>query len=459
LLILPPYNGKLLILLKVYSIYQGFTIDSLMIKTMDDSNPNHEPTPISDIASQFGIPSPIELVDFQRKGNINQQTYWIKAGSPANRSEYLLQLLNPSVFTQPQRVMDAMISCIHAQEIALAKDASLHRGEWEILHLIPTKSKKPYLEIADPDGVKCWRMMVYIKDTHSFKSLREIPDKGTRLFIGEEAGRGLAIFGALTAQMNPSHICCPLPGYRDTELYYDQFHSVLEEHRTLEEASDYLPEDADLRYSTAPCFYTHLNPEEYHRRLSDPQLSRWINLALEQKSYALTLAHGLKTGKLKQTAIHGDTKLENFLFSDTTKRVKALVDLDTIMPHTWLSDWGDMIRSLTNIAGERETNPDSIQIDLEVFQAAAKGYLSGAHADMLQEVELMAEAPAIMALELGVRFLTDYLRGDNYFAVNLQDPPDLNKIRAMVQLNVFEKLRRNTGLMKQHIARLCREIS
>ncbi|MFN7367012.1 MAG: hypothetical protein ACK5P9_02845, partial [Armatimonadota bacterium] len=44
-------------------------------------------------------------------------------------------------------------------------------------------------------------------------------------------------------------------------------------------------------------------------------------------------------------------------------------------------------------------------------------------------------------LELGLRFLTDYLRGDNYFMLGEEDPADLNRVRAMVQLTLYERLR------------------
>jgi len=279
----------------------------------------------STIASLFDIPSPVEVLDFPRKGNINQQTYWIKAGPPTARSEYLLQLLNPGIFTQPRIVMNAMISCIRAQETALAENFTENLRGWEILRLIPTKEGNSYLELADHEGIQCWRMMAYIRDTNSFKSLREISDKGSRLFIAEEAGKGLAIFGALTAGMDLSKIRSSFPGYRDTAIYYHQFLSVLAGNQTLEEAAAYLPEDATLRHSTEPHFYTHLKPEEYQRRLSNPQLRRCIDFALEQKSYALALTRGLETGKLKRTVIHGDTKLENFLFSNATGKIKALV--------------------------------------------------------------------------------------------------------------------------------------
>ena len=40
------------------------------------------------------------------------------------------------------------------------------------------------------------------------------------------------------------------------------------------------------------------------------------------------------------------------------------------------------------------------------------------------EVDLMADPPQIIALELGLRFLNDYLRGDSYFKLGPADPPD-----------------------------------
>ena len=107
-------------------------------------------------------------------------------------------------------------------------------------------------------------------------------------------------------------------------------------------------------------------------------MRRYIDLALEQKPFAMKLARGLSTGELKTVVVHGDTKLENFLFDTSTGRVKALVDMDTIMPHTWLTDWGDMVRSLVNPAGEKETDLKKIQIDLEVFQSVARGFLHSA---------------------------------------------------------------------------------
>jgi hypothetical protein len=398
------------------------------------------------IASCFDISEPLVVDDFPGKGNINQNTYLVTAGLPENRTQYLLQQLNPDVFSLPHTVMSAMVSCIQAQEEALARGV-IRNSEWETIRLVQTKSGKHYFDRSGESGDECWRMMVRISHAFTFRSLREITDPGMRMRIAQEAGRGLALFGSLTAGMDASRIGCPLPGYRDTELYYNQLLSVISGARTSSECEAYLPSDPAVRNNTEMNFLIRIDPTEYRRRLKDPQVRRIIDLALQQRPFGLTLIRKLKSGELKKVVIHGDTKLDNFLFSTETGRVKALVDLDTIMPHTWLSDWGDMVRSLVNIAGERERDLEKVDVDEEVFRALAKGFLGSARHVDSREIELMVDAAQIMSLELGVRFLADYLRGDTYFKLRPEEPPDLNKSRALVQFCVFERLRGKADLL------------
>jgi N-acetylhexosamine 1-kinase len=400
------------------------------------------------LASLFDIPAPVKASEFSGRGNINQQTFLIHSGPDHDRSECLLQLLNPQVFKHPLSVMEAMVACIKAQQEALSKGILRKDEEWEPVTLVPTKKGPLYLESSDKAGTQCWRMMRRIPHTRSYRSLSEIADRHEQLRIAEEAGKGLALFGALTSAMNPSQIGCPLAGYRDTRIYYDQLHSVLAGNRTVSRARAWLPADPTVRQSTEQYFLVHLSPDVFRRRVEDPELRPFIALAAGQKSFALTLQRELIAGKLRKVVVHGDTKLDNFLFSTETGMVKALVDLDTVMPHTWLSDWGDMVRSLVNVTGEREQDLSKIKVDLDIFKALARGFLSSARDLALHEIQLMADAAQIMALELGVRFLADYLRGDTYFRLTAADPPELNKVRALVQFTVFENLRQNANFMK-----------
>jgi hypothetical protein len=403
------------------------------------------------LASMFDLPAPIRASEFFGRGNINQQTFLIYSGPDHEQSECLLQLLNPQVFKQPLMVMETMVACIKAQHEALSKGILRKDEEWEPISLIPTRKGVLHLEITGEAGIQCWRMMKKIQHARSYRSLSEIAGRHERLRIAEEAGKGLALFGALTSAMDPSRIGCPLAGYRDTHIYYNQLHSVLAGNRMVCQARPYLPADPTVRQSTEQYFLVQLPPDLFRRRIEDPGLQPFIALAAGQQSIALTLQSELISGGLKKVVVHGDTKLDNFLFSTETGRVKALVDLDTVMPHTWLTDWGDMVRSLVNIAGEREQDLSKIRVDLGIFKAIARGFLGSARDLTLHEIQLMVDAAQIMALELGVRFLTDYLRGDTYFRLTAADPSELNKIRALVQFTVFEHLRQNASSMKVYI--------
>jgi hypothetical protein len=405
------------------------------------------------LASRFSLPSPLEAYDFPDKGNINQHTYLVYAGRTPVQGEYLLQRINQQVFTQPRSVMGAMVACIRAQRDCVAKGYLREGEEWETITLIPTREGEPYLEVTDRRGYSCWRLMVKIPESRTFKSLGEIADLNERLRIAEEAASGLALYGSFTSGMDTTGLASPLPGYRDTRLYYNQLLSVLAECRTLEQAEKYLPSDPVVRQSTERHFLIHVPPEEFRRRTQDPALRPFIALAREQEPFAMTLLKEMEAGRIRRVAIHGDTKLDNFLFSTRTGHVKALVDLDTIMPHTWLADWGDMVRSLVNVAGEKEPDLGKVRVDMDIFRAVARGFLRSARGLLPREVELMVDAIQIIALELGIRFLADHLRGDSYFKLGPADPPDLNKTRAMVQLTLFERLRE-----KADEARRCVEL-
>ena len=409
------------------------------------------------IVSHFDLPPPVEAYDFPERGNINQHTFLILAGAGEDPAEYLLQRINQQVFARPDRVMTAVVTCLQTQREGLKARSEQGETEWEPITLMPTKKGEPYLVLRNKRSTTFWRLMVKIPDCKAYKSLGEVGSRREQLSVAREAGRGLALFGDLTAEMDISKLENPLPGYRDTRVYYDQLTSVLKENRTLSEAESLLPKDDVLRDSTAVHFLIHISEEEFRRRREDPELQHFIALAQDQKEFGLTLLREMEAKQIRTVAIHGDTKLDNFLFNTTNGNVRTLVDLDTIMPHTWLADWGDMVRSLANLAGEKETDLSKVQVDAEIYEALARGFLGTARQITQAEVRLMVESVEILALELGVRFLTDYLRGDSYFRLGPTDLPNLNKRRAMVQLTLFERLRAKAPELRETIDRLWKE--
>jgi hypothetical protein len=386
------------------------------------------------VVSQFEVDGPVRIAPFPGRGNINLHTYEVEA----EKGQFLLQKVNSDVFTMPYRVMTAMVGCLEAQERALAEGYAVEG--WEPIRLVPTRQGLPFLDLTDEHGWSVWRLMVRIQDSVSYKSLGEVPSRADQLRLAEEVGRGLAIYGDLTTGMETEGIDGSLPGYRDTGLYYRQLHSILAGNRTLGEAAPLLPDEPILRAATERHFLVALSEPEFERRKSDPELVPFLNLVLEQEPFAMGLWRALGEGRIRRTLIHGDTKIENFLFCARTGRVKSLVDLDTIMPFTWLADWGDMVRSMVNVAGERERDRSKIRVDLDVYEAVARGFLAAAREVTDQEVAMMSPAVEAITLELGLRFLTDYLRGDTYFQLGPNDPADLNKIRALAQLELYRKL-------------------
>ena len=385
---------------------------------------------LNHVLDQFLVGTVNSVVAFGQRGNINLDTYLVHAGD-----HFLLQRLNTEVFTQPDRVMRSMVAWVDAQRDAIAVRGL--EGEWVPIELVKTKSGNSWHVTADGEY---WRLMHLIEDCVSFKSLADAGHRDDQLRLAEEMGRGLALNADLTSELDPLHVETALPGYRNTELYVQQFRSVVAGHKDAFEAVEFLPSDEELRDCTVSLFHHHLSPEEAISRRNRPAVQDLTRLITDNAEWALSLFRAVHDGSVRRTAIHGDTKIENFLFCAQSGRVQSLVDLDTVMPYTWLADWGDMVRSLCNIAGEKERDQSKVVVDEGVYEAVARGFLSTAQACPREEIEMMADAVAIIAFELGVRFFTDFLRGDNYFALSEDDPQDLNFVRGQTQLTLFSRL-------------------
>ncbi len=146
---------------------------------------------------------------------------------------------------------------------------------------------------------------------------------------------------------------------------------------------------------------------------------------LEPEWTAFIDARRLLQNRFRQRTgyIHGDCKLDNLIFSNSGD-VVAVLDLDTVMWGHWAWDFGDLVRSLLteNALVSR-------------FQSVARGYL--AEAAVPASTEDLVLAPRYVTLMLGVRFLTDHLRGDTYFKVSQRGE---NRHRALAQFRLLQAL-------------------
>jgi Ser/Thr protein kinase RdoA (MazF antagonist) len=138
---------------------------------------------------------------------------------------------------------------------------------------------------------------------------------------------------------------------------------------------------------------------------------------------------------------HNDTKLNNILFDAISGEPVCVIDLDTVMPGYSLSDFGDSVR-----AGACRKD-DSEKIDLELFSAFTRGFLEGCEGSLTdKEIELLPESVLLITLELGMRFLTDYLLGDTYFKIKY---PTHNLDRARNQFALARDMEKKLPQMKE----------
>lgn len=138
-------------------------------------------------------------------------------------------------------------------------------------------------------------------------------------------------------------------------------------------------------------------------------------------------------GILPVRVTHNDTKINNLLLDEKTRKAVCVIDLDTVMPGLSSYDFGDSIRFGAATAKEDELNLDKMTMDLSLYEIYAKGFvgeLSGLSKEEIMSFPLGAKT---MTMECGVRFLTDYLDGDHYFAIH-REGHNLDRARTQFKL-------------------------
>ncbi len=138
---------------------------------------------------------------------------------------------------------------------------------------------------------------------------------------------------------------------------------------------------------------------------------------------------------LPRRIVHNDAKLPNVLL---TSAGPVVVDLDTTMLGPLLNDVGEFLRTAAHTSEEDDPDASSVRVEPERFAAIVDGFVLGA-GDVVTSAERNSfkAAGPYMALENGVRFLSDHLNGDTYFSISR---PNHNLDRARVQFAVAGQL-------------------
>jgi Ser/Thr protein kinase RdoA (MazF antagonist) len=131
---------------------------------------------------------------------------------------------------------------------------------------------------------------------------------------------------------------------------------------------------------------------------------------------------------------HNDTKLNNVMLDYDNRTALCVIDLDTIMPGSSLYDFGDSIRFGAATAAEDEQDLSKVSMDLELYRTFTEGFLSACGDSLTEEEKRMLPIGAkMMTLECGLRFLTDYLKGDTYFKTH-REGQNLDRARTQMKL-------------------------
>jgi len=218
----------------------------------------------------------------------------------------------------------------------------------------------------------------------------------------------------------------------------------------ISELADY---PAETLHETIPNF--HNTPDRYRifhetleRAKNDPELVSRVEAAeneiafvLEREESAGVLQELRESGDLPTRVTHNDTKLNNVLLDEETRKLLYVIDLDTVMPGLSLYDYGDCVRFGAATAAEDETDLSKVHCDLHLFEVFTKGFIESCKGLTDLEIQMLPEGARTITLELGVRFLTDWLDGDKYFATKYPGH-NLDRCRSQLALALDMEIKR-----------------
>jgi len=149
---------------------------------------------------------------------------------------------------------------------------------------------------------------------------------------------------------------------------------------------------------------------------------------------------------------HNDTKINNVMLDNKTDIAHCVIDLDTVMPGTVLSDFGDMVRTFTSPAEEDERDVSKVKMRLDIFESLAEGYLEEIKETLTSsEKSNLVFGAKVIVFEQAVRFLTDYFNNDIYYKT---DYPDHNLVRARNQFALLKSITEQSDEMERIIVNL-----
>lgn len=344
-----------------------------------------------DIVEKFAIEGNVQSIEPYGEGHINQTLL-----VTTDKKRYIMQRMNRNVFPDPDGLMKNIYGVTEY----------LYEKGIETLHFVPTIDGETYLR-----GRHNFRVCDFIENTITYQ---KVTDKK----IFKNAGEAFGEFQNSLAGFDASGLTEVIKRFHDTPNRFEKFKSALE---------------ADICGRAKDC----VSETEFIISHSD--------------TYDV-VTEGLADGTIPLRVTHNDTKLNNILMDAETGKARAVIDLDTIMPGSMLFDFGDAIRFGASTAAEDEQDLSKVHFDIELFKAYAEGFCAAVKNSITpREAELLPYGAYLMTIECGMRFLTDYLEGDTYFATKYAEH---NLVRARTQIKLAGEMESQFGAMGKIIKQI-----
>ena len=321
-------------------------------------------------------------------GHINDTFLMTLRKDDGSEGRVIMQRMNDAIFTQPEQLMENILNVTsYLREVIIQNGGDPER---ETLNVIRTKDDKPYF--IDSEG-NYWRCYIFIEDARTYDQVETVEDFYQSAVAFGNFQRLLADYPADTLHET-------IKGFHDTKARFDVFKKAV--------ADDVCGRAASVQ--------------------------KEIDFYLAHEDLANVFGDMLAKGEVPLRVTHNDTKLNNVMIDDATRKGICVIDLDTVMPGLAMNDFGDSIRFGASTAAEDEKDLDKVWCDMELFDAYAKGFIEGCGGKLTsKEIEALPMGAKVMTYECGMRFLTDYLQGDVYFKVH-REGHNLDRTRTHIKL-------------------------
>lgn len=321
-------------------------------------------------------------------GHINDTFLLTLKKKDHQEGRVILQRMNKSIFTNPEALMENILGVTSFLRKKIVENGG--DPERETLNVIPAKNGKPYF--VDSEG-EYWRCYTFIEDATSYDQV-ECPEDFYQSAVS------FGNFQRLLADYPAETLHETIKGFHDTKARFEVFKKAVEDDVCGRAAS----------------------------------VAKEIQFVLDHEEVANVFGDLLAKGELPLRVTHNDTKLNNIMLDNKTRKGICVIDLDTVMPGLAMNDFGDSIRFGASTGAEDETDLDKIWCDMELFDRYAKGFIEGCGGKLTtKEIELLPMGAKVMTFECGMRFLTDYLQGDTYFKIH-REHHNLDRCRTQFKL-------------------------